>query len=37
MEMLKGSNIGFAVGAAAYWGPLFVLTLLLKRFFKKKK
>jgi len=37
MEMLKGSNIGFAVGAAVYYGPLFVLTLLLKRFFKKKK
>jgi preprotein translocase subunit SecA len=37
MEMLKGRNIGFAVGAAAYWGPLFILTLLLKRFFKKKK
>jgi hypothetical protein len=25
-----------AVGAAAYWGPLFVLILILKRFFRKK-
>jgi hypothetical protein len=25
-----------AVGAAAYYGPLFVLTLILKRFFRKK-
>ncbi len=34
---LRGSNIGFAAGAAAYWGPLFVLTLLAKRFLGKKK
>ena len=37
IQMLRGSNIGFAVGAAAFWGPLFVLTLLAKRFFGKKK
>jgi len=38
IEMLKGSNIGFAGGAAAaYNGLLYVLTLLLNRFFGKKK
>ncbi len=33
--LLKGSNIGFAAGAAALYGPLFVLTLLVNRFRKK--
>jgi len=38
VELLKGKNLGFAVGAAAFLGPLFILTLLLKRLgFRKKK
>jgi preprotein translocase subunit SecA len=32
MEMLKGRNIGLAAGAALYAGPLFLLTLLLRKF-----
>ncbi len=31
MEMLKGRNIGLAAGAALYAGPLFLLTLLLRK------
>ena len=35
--LLKGSNVGFAAGAAAFSGPLFVLTLLAKRLSRKRK
>ncbi len=31
IELLKGKHIGFAVGAAAYWGPLFILALIVRR------
>ncbi len=34
--LLKGSNVGFAAGAAAFAGPLFVLTLLAKRLSRKR-
>ena len=34
--LLKGSNVGFAAGAAAFYGPLFVLALIVNRFKKKK-
>jgi preprotein translocase subunit SecA len=37
VELLKGKNIGLAVGAAAFWGPLFVFTLLMKRLRRRKK
>ncbi|OGD19169.1 MAG: accessory Sec system translocase SecA2 [Candidatus Aminicenantes bacterium RBG_16_63_16] len=37
VELLKGKHIGFAVGAAAYWGPLFILTLLVRRLRGRKK
>jgi preprotein translocase subunit SecA len=37
VEMLKGTNIGFAAGAAAFSGPLFVFALLTNRFRKKKE
>jgi preprotein translocase subunit SecA len=30
--LLKGTNVGFAVGAAAFAGPLFIFTLLARRF-----
>jgi preprotein translocase subunit SecA len=36
VEMLKGTNVGFAAGAAAFSGPLFVLALIANRFRKKK-
>jgi preprotein translocase subunit SecA len=35
VELLKGSNVGFASAAAALYGPLYVLTILAKRFKKK--
>jgi preprotein translocase subunit SecA len=35
VEMLKGTNVGFAAGAAAFSGPLFVLALIVNRFKKK--
>jgi preprotein translocase subunit SecA len=35
VEMLKGTNVGFAAGAAAFSGPLFVLALLVNRFKRK--
>jgi preprotein translocase subunit SecA len=35
VELLKGSNVGFAAGAAALYGPLFVLALIANRFKKK--
>jgi len=37
IELLKGRNIGFAAGAAGFWGPLFLLALLANRFGRKKK
>jgi preprotein translocase subunit SecA len=37
VELLKGKNIGLAVGAAAFWGPLFIFTLLMKRLRRRKK
>lgn len=37
VELLKGKNLGFAVGAAAFLGPLFVFTLLMKRLRRRKK
>jgi preprotein translocase subunit SecA len=37
VELLKGKNLGFAVGAAAFWGPLFIFTLLMKRLRRRKK
>jgi preprotein translocase subunit SecA len=36
VEMIQGKNIGFAAAAALYVGPLFILTLLFNKFFKKK-
>ena len=37
MELLKGGNIGFAAGAAAWYGPIFILWGLIHRLTKKKK
>jgi len=37
IEMLQGKNIGFAAGAALYAGPLFVITLIFSKLFKRKK
>jgi preprotein translocase subunit SecA len=31
VELLKGTNVGFAVGAAAFYGPLLVLALIANR------
>ncbi|MCX6573228.1 MAG: accessory Sec system translocase SecA2 [Candidatus Aminicenantes bacterium] len=36
VELLKGTNIGVAAGAAAFYGPLFLLALIANRFKKKK-
>jgi preprotein translocase subunit SecA len=36
VELLKGTNIGFAAGAAALYGPLFVFALLVNRFKKRR-
>ena len=36
VEVLKGTNIGFAAGAAALYGPLFIFALLVNRFKKRK-
>jgi len=36
VEVLKGTNIGFAAGAAAFSGPLFVFALLVNRLKKKE-
>ncbi len=36
IEMLSGRNVGFAAGAALYAGPLYVFTLLINKFSKKK-
>jgi preprotein translocase subunit SecA len=37
VELLKGKNIGFAVGAAAFNAPLFILALLMKRLRGRKR
>jgi preprotein translocase subunit SecA len=37
VELLKGKHIGFAVGAAAFWGPLFILTLVMRRLRGRKR
>ena len=37
IEMLQGKNIGFAAAAALYMGPLYVITLMLNKLFKRKK
>ena len=34
--MLKGTNIGFSAAAAAMYGPLFALTLLVNRLKRRK-
>ena len=36
IELLKGTNVGFAAGAAALYGPLFVLALLVNRLKRKR-
>ncbi len=37
IEMIQGKNIGFAAGAALYIGPLFIITLFLRKLRKRKK
>jgi preprotein translocase subunit SecA len=37
VELLKGKNIGLAVGAAAFWGPLLIFTLIVRRLRARKK
>ncbi|MFC2167271.1 accessory Sec system translocase SecA2, partial [Acidobacteriota bacterium] len=37
MELLKGGNIGFAAGAAAWYGPIFILWGIIYRLTTKKK
>jgi preprotein translocase subunit SecA len=36
VELLKGTNVGFTSAAAAFYGPLFILAILGKRFKRKK-
>jgi hypothetical protein len=36
-EMMNVGNIGFAAGAAAWLGPLYLLLGAYHRFFKRKK
>ncbi|MCK7460859.1 MAG: hypothetical protein MZU84_01675 [Sphingobacterium sp.] len=36
VELLKGTNVGFAAAAAALYGPLFVLALIANRFKKER-
>ena len=36
IELLKGRHIGFAAGAAALYGPLFILALIVRRVLGKK-
>jgi preprotein translocase subunit SecA len=36
VELLKGTNVGLAAGAAAFLGPLFLFTLALRRLKKKR-
>ena len=35
--LLQGSNIGFAAGAAAWYGPLYILLNLARRYDRKKR
>jgi len=35
VELLKGTNVGFASAAAALYGPLYVLAIVARRFRKK--
>ena len=37
VELLKGTNIGVAAGAAAFYGPLFLLALIVNRFKRKEE
>ncbi len=37
MELLKGGNVGFVAGAAAWYGPIFILWGLIHRLTKRKK
>ncbi len=37
VELLKGTNIGFAAGAAAFYGPLFIFALVVNRLKKRKR
>ena len=37
VELLKGTNIGFTAGAAAFYGPLFVLALIANRLGRKHR
>jgi preprotein translocase subunit SecA len=37
IEMLKGTNIGFSAVAAAYFGPLFVFTLIVNRWKRRRR
>ncbi len=37
VELLKGTNVGFTAAAAAFYGPLLVFTLLVKRLKKSRK
>jgi preprotein translocase subunit SecA len=37
VELLKGSNVGFAAGAAAFYGPLFLFALLADRRKRRKE
>jgi len=36
VELLKGTNVGFTSAAAAFYGPLFILAILGKRFKRKR-
>jgi len=36
VELVKGTNIGFAAGAAAFYGPLFIFALFANRLRRKK-
>jgi preprotein translocase subunit SecA len=36
VEMLKGTNVGFTAGAAAFAGPLFIFALIANRLRRKK-
>jgi preprotein translocase subunit SecA len=37
VELIKGTNIGFAAGAAAFYGPLFVFALLADRLKRRRQ
>jgi preprotein translocase subunit SecA len=37
VELLKGKHIGFAAGAAAVYGPLFIMALIGKRILRRKE